>query len=167
MLYIRLYVSKGKTRCIKLYKVWCNMQNRCTNPDHEQYKNYGGRGIRVCDEWDQFDPFRAWALSCGYGIGLTIDRRDNDGDYCPTNCRWVSREENAKNRGRKETARRQPKPRRGRPTGIRNAKARFSAELVRKLRASDKSGRWWARKLNCAHSIIQNIRSGQTYRDVL
>lgn len=166
MIYTRTYISKGRAHCIRLYNVWRNMHNRCTNPNHKKYPDYGERGIRVCDNWDQFDPFRAWALSSGYALGLQIDRADNDGDYCPENCRWVTAYENQKNKTRKRAISQTPKPRRARPTGTRNVNARFSAQQVRAIRASDKSTYWWVQKLKCGNATIQKIRSKQTYAEV-
>lgn len=74
------------------------MKQRCLNPNCKAYKNYGARGISVCKEWYEFEPFCHWALENGYTIGLDLDRIDNDGGYEPTNCRWVSRKENVNNR---------------------------------------------------------------------
>lgn len=78
----------------KLYNVWCAMKRRCYNTNVKDYKNYGGRGIKVCDEWLNYVPFYNWAVSNGYKEGLTIDRIDNDKDYEPNNCRWISKVEN-------------------------------------------------------------------------
>lgn len=76
----------------RLHSIWFNMKKRCTNTNSDAYKNYGGRGISVCDKWmSDFKSFYDWSLANGYDDSLTIDRINNDGNYEPSNCRWVSR----------------------------------------------------------------------------
>lgn len=81
-----------------LYWAWKAMKQRCQNPRCHAYQNYGARGITVCEEWQKFEPFCEWALENGYQKGLDLDRRDNDGNYSPDNCRWITRRENTNNR---------------------------------------------------------------------
>lgn len=82
----------------RLYYIWKTMRQRCNNPRSQKYKNYGGRGIVVCSEWEDYATFRKWAFENGYEETLTIDRIDVDGDYCPRNCKWSTIMEQENNR---------------------------------------------------------------------
>jgi hypothetical protein len=75
------------------------MISRCYDPTQRFYKDYGGRGIAICDEWlNSFDDFYFWAVSSGYSAKLSIDRKDNDKGYSPDNCKWSTAKEQAQNR---------------------------------------------------------------------
>lgn len=81
----------------KLYKVWDGIKSRCNNPNSKAYKNYGGRGIKICESWNDFMTFHKWSIESGYEEGLTLDRIDVNGNYEPSNCRWVTRKKQARN----------------------------------------------------------------------
>lgn len=88
---------------IRLYHVWVDMKQRCINPNKSNYVWYGAKGISVCDEWKDFEKFKEWAYENGYDdkapVGYcTLDRIDNDKDYEPQNCRWVSMAEQNRNK---------------------------------------------------------------------
>lgn len=82
----------------KLHGLWRNIKGRCNNPNNPSYRFYGGRGVKMCDEWeDDFVSFYTWSLENGFKEGLQIDRVDVDGDYSPENCRWVDKITQANN----------------------------------------------------------------------
>lgn len=81
-----------------LYRVWNAMKQRCDLPTGQSYKDYGGRGITYCRLWSEYVPFRDWALAHGYRQGLLLDRENNDGNYEPSNCRWITSIKSSMNR---------------------------------------------------------------------
>lgn len=90
--------THGKTK-ERLHGVWTRMKDRCNNPKSDRWEWYGARGISVCEEWkNSYEAFREWALSNGYQGGLTIDRVDVNGNYCPDNCRWITIKDQQNNR---------------------------------------------------------------------
>ena len=82
----------------RLYRCWQSMKRRCLSPNDERYRFYGGRGVSICSEWMVYEPFRDWALANGYTDELTLDRIDVNGNYEPSNCRWVDMKTQANNK---------------------------------------------------------------------
>jgi hypothetical protein len=101
-----LYFESNKERNKKhglthsrIYNIWISMRSRCNYVGDVAYKNYGGRGIKVCQEWNNdFQAFYDWAMLHGYTDKLTVDRVDPNDDYCPQNCRWSTMKEQQNNR---------------------------------------------------------------------
>lgn len=104
-------IRSGESKCCKkcsstthgmygsrVYNIWAGMKQRCSDVNCKKYPIYGGRGIYVCNEWERFEPFYEWVMGNGYRDDLTIDRINNDKGYSPSNCRWVTLEEQAINR---------------------------------------------------------------------
>lgn len=91
--------TKHGYRHTRLYNIWCGMKKRCYSTKYEHYDRYGGRGIKVCEEWkNDFVNFKNWALKNGYNDELEIDRVNNNGNYEPNNCKWKSRTMQVRNR---------------------------------------------------------------------
>lgn len=95
---VQMNKTHGKSNHI-LFSKWEHMKDRCYNPKDKRYKNYGGRGIKICDEWlNSFESFYEWSLENGYQDGLSIDRIDVNGNYEPNNCRWTTWDVQCNNR---------------------------------------------------------------------
>ena len=92
--FIRSSIKHGK-RFTRIYSIYCNMKKRCYNKGCKAYKNYGGKGIVICDEWlNSFESFYQWSIEHGYAGDLTIDRINSSGNYEPSNCQWITLSEN-------------------------------------------------------------------------
>lgn len=96
--YSNTFTTKHGHSREKLFHIWISILHRCYNPHSTSYKNYGERGIKVCDEWHDYETFKKWALDNGYTQGLSIDRIDVNGNYCPENCKYSTQKEQANNK---------------------------------------------------------------------
>jgi hypothetical protein len=138
-----LYKHGG--RKTRLYRIWLAMRNRCNNTRSPDYLYYGGRGIRVCMRWNSFPNFAA-DMSPDPGIGWTLERKDNDRGYEPSNCIWATRQQQARNRPRYVVGE--------------DVAARIRREYVpKKVRQVD-----LARKYGVSQKCISDIVRGETWQ---
>lgn len=89
-------LTDGKKYRHPIYIAWQNMKSRCYNKNNAKYHRYGGRGIIVCNDWLNIENFLKWCLMNGWSEGLSIDRKNNDGNYEPDNCQWISKPRNSR-----------------------------------------------------------------------
>lgn len=127
-----------------LYNSWQNMKGRCLRPKNPKYPRYGGRGIMICSEWLDGIKFFEWSLANGYQDGYSIDRIDNDGNYEPSNCRWVSISENSRHK---------------RTTKI----SHIQAEEIRQRISNGENECDLAREFNVVHGTIWFIKNNFTH----
>lgn len=125
------YCENGESK--RLYKIWSSMKNRCFSKASKRYNRYGARGITVCDEWLEFKPFMEWANANGYSDNLQIDRINNDGNYDPSNCRFVTLANNNRNK----------------------ANTKLSFEKAGEIRSMYKEGHYSQRKLASIFDVPQ------------
>lgn len=97
--------GESHSHLTRLYTIWCGMRQRCSNPNRSAYKYYGGKGVSVCEEWQDYSAFKAWAIGNGYADNLSIDRIDNRKGYSPDNCRWITISENVARANKNHTTR--------------------------------------------------------------
>ncbi len=133
---------QGNHRIIRLYNVWLNMRKRCTREQDNRYKSYGGRGINVCPQWENYLVFKEWAVANGYCKGVSIDRKDNDGNYEPSNCRWIDMKQQMRNR----------------------SVTKLSDKAVENIRADTRRPTDIARDHGVSISTICDINKGRTWK---
>ena len=92
--------SNDRSKRPSLYNTWVSMKQRCLNPNNPKFHRYGGRGIKIYEDWFDLKKFYDWAITSGWKQGLSLDRIDNNGDYEPSNCQWLTLSENAKKKGK-------------------------------------------------------------------
>ena len=152
--WLRSWMRSNVRKRSRIYRVWGAMRERCNNPNQSRFATYGGRGITVCSDWDDFAVFRQWMLEQGYRPGLQIDRIDNDDGYYPANCRLCTRTEQMQNR-------RLPSRHR---TGKRYARRFLTEDDVYAIRKSELSYSALARIYDIHNTHARNIKLGMAWR---
>ena len=97
--------GESHDRRTRLYTIWCGMRQRCTNPNRQAYALYGGKGVTVCEDWNEYSSFKDWAMKNGYADNLSIDRINPEKGYSPDNCRWITPSENTARANKNHTSR--------------------------------------------------------------
>lgn len=156
-MYLKHGETKYKVAPPRLYRIWQDMKNRCRNPNIRSYKHYGGRGIDVNEEWkNSYSTFQSWALSNGYQDNLTINRIDNDGNYEPLNCEWITKADNNKKREM--------------PRGENNHRAKLTKQDIVTIRNILRRGTRTPTQLGHDYEVsdttIRNIRDRKVWNNV-
>lgn len=132
----------------ELYGKWKSIHERCFNSNHKKFPRYGGRGISVCKEWDNYLPFKKWALSLNWKKGMEIDRINNNNNYSPTNCRFVTRAENCQNKSN-------------------NKLDSTKVKEIRRLLSIGKGPSEIGRMFGVSETMIRYIRKGETWKNIV
>lgn len=138
--------ARGNEDYRGIYNSWANMKQRCFNKKNPKYLRYGGRGIKIYEPWLDIKVFKEWALNSGWEKGMTIDRINNDGNYCPENCQWLS---NSKNSYKRSTTKLTKK----------------DAAIIRKRLKNGESMKEIAKEYGVVHGTIWFIANGRTHKD--
>jgi len=154
--WIRSWNGNSVRHRARIYRVWTAMRERCNNPKQIRYDSYGGRGLTVCPEWDDFAVFRQWMLEQGYRPGLQLDRVDNDDGYYPANCRLSTHTQQMQNR-------RLPSRHK---TGKRYARRFFTEDDVYAIRESKLSYSALGRIYDIHSTHARNIKLRMAWRDL-
>lgn len=135
-------LTKHKMYGTRIYRIWSGMKARCFRKALPEYSRYGGRGITVCKEWkNDFETFHQWAMANGYREDLTIDRINNNGNYEPTNCRWVTSKEQSRN---------------------------TSKNKLLNYKGETHCASYWAEKLNLNYyTLLTHLRKGMSVKNAL
>lgn len=129
-----------------LYNSWQAMKQRCLNPNHPKYHRYGGRGIAVHKDWLTIEGFLKWAKASGHKEGLTIDRIDNNGNYCPENCQWVTASDNSKKKSTTKLS-------------------AYDARAIRIALEKGEKATALAKDYGVCHGTVWHIQKGITHRE--